>query len=88
MSERTKVYNPRWRRWDWADTGEPVEPRPVPLAIDEKHVQRWAETGLMFGEFEGLPLAQVPADSLREIRTNNVNLAEAIRRELAGRPQL
>lgn len=80
-----KIYNPQKLRWEYED-GEPVD-RPVVkrITMDERFILHWRERGLSFGEYANIPLSEVPTDYLRELKTNNPNLAEAVKRELSSR---
>lgn len=84
-SPKRQVFNPRFRRWEYED-GTPVNaPAVRPVQVNEVFVNRWRSHGLSFGEYTGVPLVEVPTDYLRELKTNNASLKEAIRREITER---
>lgn len=86
--ERRKVFNPRRRRWEWGDTGEPAEgPATVKKAPAPK--QQVGNRKMGFGKFADHYVEEVPTWYLNwvlaECEDRRNGLHEEIERELQER---
>lgn len=83
--QRRTIYNPRRLRWEYED-GSPVDgSTPRRDLVSRAFVELWRTKGLVFGEYAGQPLCEIPTDYLRELKSNNESLNQAVREEIRRR---
>lgn len=88
---RGKIYNPRFRRWEWEDTGEPVDAPTVRAERDKPRgvtIEEIRKQGFRNGQYYGYPLSQVPSEYLRNflgMASDKGLFYQAVQKELRSR---